>query len=584
MFTTLKKFSESHPEIQSISLGVEENGGYLRYPVSARKNGYDARTRDWYKMAIENPDKPLLSTIAYFGSDGTNSILSLSALKDVNGKVIGAISMDVQLDVLTNMIEDVKIGANGYVIMLDQNGTILANPKDRSLVSKNITELNISELSDLGTIKAPFEAKMADGKEYYISIETPENLDSSLGWTYISFVEKSEFMNSANRIGLLTISFIVFFAVVSVVVTILIARKIANPITNIGHHLQLMGNGDFSIEMDTKYLKLNSEVGEIAKSTQTMQASLKEMLSVIQNHSNAINSKAEDIHEVAEAVAISSEEVATAAQEVSKGTDQQSNNLIDATDILSSFAKSIETMTLTLAEIQEKTNAINTLASEGNENMSGLVLSVESVGVSFKEFEEKISTLSQNVNQINDITNLINSIAEQTNLLALNAAIEAARAGEAGKGFSVVASEIRKLAEKSKESANDIAQLLGTITNDTGDILENCDSMKIELDHQLTGINTTIKSFKEIVGEIEQVIPEINNANTFAKNINEEKDNILDRVESTSAISQETSAAAEEIAASSEEMSATSESLFSTVENLRNMAKDMINQVNKFKL
>ena len=198
--------------------------------------------------------------------------------------------------------------------------------------------------------------------------------------------------------------------------------------------------------------------------------------------------------------------------------------------------------------------------------------------------KSSVDMLLSKAEEARQIINIILSISEQTDLLALNASIEAARVGEAGKGFAVVADEIRKLAEQSKESANEIAQLLGNITSDTGVILDNCDDMKVELNRQLAGINTTIKSFKEIVGEIENVIPKINKAYSSAMNINVEKDNILERVENVSAISEETSASSEEIAASSEEMTSTAISLFSTVENLRDMAKDMIDQVSRFKL
>lgn len=543
VYNFFKNYKESHPEVTSVGIGLESNGSYLLYPASDRPNGYDPRTRDWYKLAVQNPDQPIYSDV-YISSNGSKDIISLCAIKDSSGAIKGVLAININLDELTKMVGNIKIGENGYIVLVDKNGTILANPNDESLVSKTIDELNISKLD----------------------------------------MNNTEFMSSANRIGLLTISFIVIFALISVVITIVMARKIANPISEIANHLQLMGNGDFSAEIDSKYLNLNSEIGEMAKSTQTMQSSLKEMLASIQNHANAINNKAENIHEVAEVVATSSEEVANAAGEVSKGTDKQSHNLIDATNILSNFAQSVEAMTITLTDIHDKMNSINTLVSEGNNNMSGLVLSVESVGASFKEFEDKINILGRNVNQINEITGLINSIAEQTNLLSLNAAIEAARAGESGRGFAVVADEIRKLAEKSKDSANEISELLGKISNDTGVILKNSDNMKVELNNQLIGINSTIKSFKEIVGEIENVIPEINNANSSAKCINEEKDIILHRIENTFAISEETSAASEEIAASSEEMSATAASLFSTVENLRNMAKDMIEQVSRFKL
>ena len=209
---------------------------------------------------------------------------------------------------------------------------------------------------------------------------------------------------------------------------------------------------------------------------------------------------------------------------------------------------------------------------------------LDNITISFNDLITKISSLGKDINKINEITNIIKGIAAQTNLLALNASIEASRAGEAGRGFSVVAGEIRKLAEQSKDSSESINLLISNISNNTNIMLQATDEMDNELSNEVAIINNSVDSFKRIIQSIDEVIPKIGQVSMAAINIDTEKNTIIEKIEVVSAASEEISASTEEISAASEEMNAATDEVTSAADILNNMTKEMMEQVNKFKL
>ena len=235
-------------------------------------------------------------------------------------------------------------------------------------------------------------------------------------------------------------------------------------------------------------------------------------------------------------------------------------------------------------DVDENTKSVNNKAQSSNVQLSALIEAINTISNSFDNASVKIQGLGIKISEIDKITDVIKSIAEQTNLLSLNASIEAARAGEAGRGFAVVANEIKKLAEQSKSSSNDINRLIQDISKETSTVVSTTNGVNEDLKQQIIVIENSVHDFKEIIEAINAVLPQIEEINNTVEEINHKKDQIVETIHSTASIAEENSASSEEIAASTQEVTVSAESLANTAQLLEDNSNNLIKQVNNFKL
>ena len=394
-------------------------------------------------------------------------------------------------------------------------------------------------------------------------------------------VEKGAITSQINKMMLIISAITLITIIFALIISWFVIRQIDGGIKSILGVLGKMSAGDLSI---TSSAKTKDEIGLLSKHLNETSQKIGSLISTIKNNNREILDNTSNLNSVADEMATSAISVSTAIQEVAKGTSSQAEDLSQITGVLSDFGKNLEGIVESISEVGVSTKEIGSMANNSNDNMRLLVDSISNIGTAFNGYIGKISSLSLSINRINEITSVINGIADQTNLLALNAAIEAARAGEAGKGFSVVADEIRKLAEQSKRSSNDITELISSISTETGKIVKDANAMNEEINGQVGVIESAIESFKSIITAIEGMIPKVEAINASAGTIGKSKDRILDKVENASSVAQEVSASSEEITALAEEMSASSEEVAATLALLSGMAKNMSEQVNRFKL
>ncbi|MCY6354581.1 methyl-accepting chemotaxis protein [Clostridium sp. ZS2-4] len=378
--------------------------------------------------------------------------------------------------------------------------------------------------------------------------------------------------------------FIIIFgvgAIVLVFISYCIIKAVRSETKEMTEILDTISKGDFAVNID---LDSNNEFGMMKKSLNNTVTNISKLLHMVKEKSENMDEASDSLSDISEEMASSSENVTNAIQDVAQGTGCQAEDLVEITNILNGFSEELGIVAKVIEGVDSKSQEIQSIADGSNNDMQDLINSMKQSSESFNSFVSKILNFGQNINRIDEITNVINSIADQTNLLALNAAIEAARAGEAGKGFAVVADEIRKLAEQSKTSSLDINSLINNISNDTNIIISTTEVMNNELVNQDTIVKNAIGSFSNIIKALEDIGPKIEQANSLFTDIGSNNKIILEKIESTSAIAEEVSASAEEIAASSEEMNASTEEVASTAQGLRKITKEMTELVDVFKL
>lgn len=573
IYEVFSQFSESHPNAAYIYMGTAD-GGYVQYPEGPVPAGFDSRDRPWYTTATQDPGKVKL-TSAYAATGIEGIIVSNVTTIENGGKQVGVLGLDISLEGLTDIIKEISIGKNGYVILAQGDGTILAHPKNPELNFESISTLNIPELEDLSK-DGSFEATI-DGKEYVLNTVTSENE----GWKYIAAIEKSELLATANSIR--TNIFVIggIIAVIAVIVSVLVSLVITRRIKNISDLSLAMSKGDLTQLVE---IKSNDEIGDMGKNYNIMASSLKETMKKISFESQQLSATSEELAASSIENQKASNQISGSIQSVANGTDEQNAAMKNAVEIINEVFKHVDDVTVSMNNVSSSIHYSAETAKQGSDVVGQTVKQMGEIDKNVSSSAEKISVLNEKSNEVSQISLMIQSISEQTNLLALNAAIEAARAGEHGKGFAVVADEVRKLAEQSSQSALQISEIINDIKDGIKDSMSLVNQGANSAKEGMKLVNESGKAFGEIKNSVLTVTPKITEVSKAMENMKNHIAEVVDHIEEVSKTSLEVNEHSQNVAASSQQMSASMEEVSSAAQELARMSVDLEEVIQQFKL
>lgn len=379
----------------------------------------------------------------------------------------------------------------------------------------------------------------------------------------------------------ISISIIAVFLLLSVLFGFYISRTIANPIKKLKSLMEKGENGDFS---ERAGYQSKDEIGSLSISFNSMADGIKELVETIGETSQALASSSEQLSASSEESSKASEHISETIQELAASSENQMTLMASSSKGINNVTGSTERISANAEKVAATAENTAEASKKGLRNIEEVTTQVNSINTNVGNLSVSINTLEGRIKEIGEITKAITDISSQTNLLALNAAIEAARAGEQGKGFAVVADEVRKLAEQSSQSAEQITSLISQIQVDTKTTIQSMSTAKNEVDLGLNIVQNAGNSFGEIEVSINDLVNLFEEVFVSLKELKDNTDVINVSVMEVNSMAEEAAANTENVSAATEEQVASMEEIAASSSSLANLAESLQELIRKFKV
>lgn len=362
------------------------------------------------------------------------------------------------------------------------------------------------------------------------------------------------------------------------------SRAFTANIRHLREAAERLSHGDLSAPVQLGHSVFPDETTDLAASLNLVVESLRELVGTIRTSAVKAAESAHGLSATSQEMTASAHEVANTVEQISRGAETQAEMVEKSSRLIREMAVSIELIAASAKKLSTSASDTARTAKHGGDIARNSMAKMKQVLENVERNGEQIVTFGSRVQKIGKIVEVITGIAQKTNLLALNATIEAARAGEYGRGFTVVAEEIRKLADSSSDSAAEITQLIEAIREESQKVQSSMQESIRDMDNERAALDTTSSAFEEI---IQTAVATQTKATSIAELSQKQSDGARGMVAAIDEISRvvtDNAAATQEVSAATQEQSGSMAEMARSAQDLSALAEQLLEVVRRFQL
>ncbi|MCI7567879.1 MAG: methyl-accepting chemotaxis protein [Desulfovibrio sp.] len=584
---TLENFGKVYTHFESINF-TDGQGLVIASSDPSSIGKVNVGKRRYFQDAMQG-DTSISAPFVSMASQ--NTVMSvITPMRDSAGKIVGTIYTTVPCsDVVANTIAGISIGHTGFAYIVDDSGLMIAHP-DAGLIRKFDAKTTDWGRQILAKPEGALRYVTSKGVERQLNFRR----DDESGWIAVTCIDLSEVDDATGYIRNVSMAVMLAGAVLVALLIWLIVRPIIRDLLKGVAFAKAVSEGNLD---QTGSIQRNDELGELFDALAVMLQQLKNMIASARQkeaQANEESRKAQEAMRQAEEAGREAREktaamlraadklaqvgsaVSSASAQLSAQIEQSDKGAAESAQQLTEAATAMNQMNATVQEVAKNSSTASAASTEtrqkaesGAKIVERSLQRIQSVHATSLRLKEDMGQLNEHTQAITQIMNVISDIADQTNLLALNAAIEAARAGEAGRGFAVVADEVRKLAEKTMASTQDVGNAIKAIQDSAAKSTASVDDAVSQIEEATGLANQSGTALQEIVSMVESTADQINAIATASEEQSAASEQINHSIFQVSDMSKQTADAMAEAAKAVAELAAQAETLAGLIQDLK---------------